>query len=160
MIMFATARPLPSTICEVELNNNENSMHTMIELKCSLRINNNVNLTELNFHIPEPLAEYSEISNAANNSRTLTLTLHSAHILLNAISCRLNQHREDVCFFNIHLINSSSREMKDSARNSPEVTVNKHDPFQKVYNLLWTYLFLSCLGFAVYVYGHFIFQFK
>jgi hypothetical protein len=97
---------------------------------------------------------------AKNNSITLNLNLHSSHNLLNAINCRLNRHRDDVCFFNIHSTNPSTREMAELIRKSPELAVNRHDPWRKVYNYCGRNFLKSCLGFVLFVYGHFIFQFK
>jgi hypothetical protein len=156
--MSATARPLSSTKCEVELNVTGDQI--MVELTCSLRIDTTMNSTELSFYVPEPLVKFAEVGRSSNNSQTLTLTMHSSHILLNAISCRLNRHRDDVCFFNIRLSNSSQLEMTENVRKSPEFAANKHDPWRKVHNLLWIYLFVICVGFVVFVYGHFILQFK
>jgi hypothetical protein len=148
---------VPSTKCEVELHSTGDQM--FVELTCSLRIESKMNSTELSFNVPEPLNKYAKIVRASNNSQTLTLTMNSTHILLNAVSCRLNRHRDDVCFFNIRLI-SRPIEMSESLRKNPESAANKHDPLRNVHNLMWAYLFFGCVGFVLYVYAHFIFQFK
>jgi hypothetical protein len=159
LILSACARPLPSTKCEVELNATT-SDQIVVELTCSLRIDTTINSTELYFHIPKPLVEFADEGRSTSNSQKLKLTLTAPHILLNAISCRFNKHRDDVCFFNIFTTNSLQSDKTETVRRSPDLAANKHDLWRNVYNVLWIYLFLSCVGFVVFVYGHFIFQFK
>jgi hypothetical protein len=50
--------------------------------------------------------------------------------------------------------------MPETVRRSPDLAADKHDLWRNVQNVVWIYLFLSSVGFVVFVYGHFIFQFK